>query len=185
MTDSTRPRPEFSARPPDGVTEAQWAIRRVGPDKPTKGVILSHNLVGCYTHFFRGCTVPCPSQGPCEPCANGTPRRWHSWFALYNPTNSFKAIMEITPRVIEAFDLAFRKNRTLRGLAIEMHRAPAKPNGKLYATITESTVPKETLPKSCDVAKHLMRMWGYAVDTSAIQIFADDEIAPTEKRGSA
>lgn len=183
MSETGRPRPEFYARPPEGITEAQWVIRRVGADKSSKGIILSHNLVGCYTHFWRGCTIPCPSKGACEPCGNGSPRRWHSWFAAYQPTSGFRAIMEITPRVIEAFDAAFRKNRTLRGLAFDLHRSPAKPNGKLYAVLSESNVPKDSLPKAPDVAKHLMRMWGFAVDMSPIQIFPhNEEDHPKEKK---
>lgn len=185
MGGDLRPRPEFLARPPEGIMEPQWAIRRVPADKKMTVVILSHNLVGCYTHFFRGCTVSCPSHGHCEACENGTPRRWHSWFGGWNPKNDFRAIVEITPRVIEAFDSAFRKERTLRGKEVTLHRAPAKPNGKLYASIVDAGVSKDVLPKAPDVAKHLMRMWGYTVDMSPMKIFESETQMKMKREGGA
>jgi hypothetical protein len=185
MTEDRRPRPEFLARPPEALIEPQWQIRRVRAKGTLGGVCLSHNLVGCYTHFFRGSTVPCPSQGTCEACDSNISRRWHSWFGAWAPETGGKCIVEVTLRAVSTFDARFRTNRTLRGCKFAIKRVPERDNGKLHVVLTDGDVPNDAIPKDCDVVKHLMRMWGYAVDLSPAKLFDPAAEAHAKRQGDA
>lgn len=171
-------KPLFAARPPDGVEEEVWKVLRVAPKAVLKGVILSHNLIGTFTHYYRGSSRPCPPQGICEACDANYRRDWHSWFAAWSPESGNRVIVEITLKAVTAYDAFFRKHRTLRGAKFAMHRVPARANGKLFASLTEGDLPTSALPKDADIVKHLLRMWGYSLDKNPAELFGADDQQP-------
>jgi len=149
----------FGRRPDDGVSPRQWKIRRCGATEKLIGTCLSHDLIGGYTHWFRGRTLPCVDPSTCEACQASTPRRWHSWFAAKLTKFSELVIIEITERAVEPFDSWFRQHRTLRGVCFELSRKGRKENGQLCVRLKDGVVPSDQLQSIGEIDFMLLRMW--------------------------
>jgi hypothetical protein len=149
----------FQRRPSEGVKPQQWRIKRCGATEKLIGVCLSHDIFGCYTHWYRGRTMPCVDEKTCEACLQGVEKRWHSWFAGMLRNSEEKLIIEITARSVEPFDTFFCEHRTLRGANFELSRPSSRKNGKVHVRLKMSAVPSEQLPKAGGLEQMLLRMW--------------------------
>ena len=105
-------------------------------------LILSHDITGCYTHFWHGRTTP-HKRTACEPCDQGKQPEWHGYLACVQPNTRIRWILEITKGCAKVLDEHFRAHRTLKGTIIQAGRTSAKPNGRQYIKII-STLPAET-----------------------------------------
>lgn len=61
--------PTFSHNVPDDPRGPSFPIIRTPIGKPIAAIVTSLNLVGCYTHYWKGRTVPCEGSG-CRLCAD-------------------------------------------------------------------------------------------------------------------
>jgi hypothetical protein len=164
----------FTRRPEEVPEVDMWRVIRVPPSGRVSVTILSHDLIGRYTHFFRRRSVPCMLPDTCEACNQGVPRRYHSWFCALGHKSGECAIVEITKRAVGYFDAAFRAHRTLRGLVAHMTRVPqGKENGKVHAIIEKPKVEVE-LPKSANIELILLQMWELPI---TLQIPVDERKA--------
>lgn len=59
--------PTFTRNVPDDPRGPSFPIVRTPPAKPLIGIITSEDLVGCYTHYYKGRTVPCDGKA-CQQC---------------------------------------------------------------------------------------------------------------------
>lgn len=149
----------FSRRPSEARPARRWDIVRVKAGKAIMGVMLGHDVVGAYTHWWGGRTVPC--NGPdCSPCSKNVELRWHGYLPLYSLKTRDTSIVEFTEACVEVIDRWFSEHRTLRGCVIEIHRPGAKANGELRAKVYDGPLAKAVLPESPQVEEILMRMWG-------------------------
>jgi len=62
--------PTFTHDVPTDPRGPAFPIVRTPPGRPLTAIVTSPNLVGCYTHYFKGRTTPCDST-PCHLCAIG------------------------------------------------------------------------------------------------------------------
>lgn len=159
MSEEQRDFPGFTRRPPDEEKEPQWQIIRCGGTETLRGMCLSHDLLGCYTHFFRGRTTPCTRPKTCEACEAGNVTRWHAWIAAMNVRRLDRAIVELTFAAMPQVDESFCRFRTLRGLDFEITRRGGKQNGRLVWRAKAGTLPQEQVPRAPDLPKMLLRMW--------------------------
>jgi hypothetical protein len=149
----------FQRRPDEPLKESTWKIIRCGATERLTGIVLSHDLTGCFTHFWKHRTVPCMAPDPCVPCQAADPRRWHSWFAALVGRHNDQAIVEITLRATGYFDDAFRSHRTLRGQGFTLCRVPSRANGKLLARLGDGAITSDLLQKAPNVERLLLQMW--------------------------
>ena len=127
--------------------------------KPFQGaVILSHDIVGCYTHYWCRRTIPCRKDG-CPACEKGYSARWHGWVFVQSRKTASKGIFEFTAGASAGLDKYFKEHRTLRGAIINAWREPAKANGRLVIQLEESKMDASVLPKAIKILPILMRMW--------------------------
>lgn len=159
MKDTNGSKLGFQRRPPESDTETTVEVRRVAPGRPIRGIVLSHDLAGRFTHWFGGRTVPC-HDGECKACNESVERRWKGWLAIYNPDTRGICILEITPKTVPPIDEYFRAHRTLRGAQITASRIGKKDNGKVVATLCSGPIHNDDLPTCPQVEKVLLKMWG-------------------------
>lgn len=62
--------PHFTSNVPPDPRGPAFPIVRTPPGRAFSAIITSPDLVGCYTHYFKGRTVPCEGAG-CTLCAKG------------------------------------------------------------------------------------------------------------------
>lgn len=148
----------FSELPPDSECPLGFDIVRA----PAKGsfdcVCLSEMAVGKFTHWWCGRTQPC--DGPeCAKCLQGSPRRWHSWVAVYTQRSSRTFILEVPPGPAKFLGDFRSKHLTLRGASLAVSRNNGKANGKVRIGVARSGIDSLLLPVCPDVVAMLERMW--------------------------
>jgi len=118
-----------------------------------QAIVTSHDLIGCYTHFFHGSTKPCEGES-CEACAEGMPFRWHAYFAAVDVLNHLHFVFEVTALGAKHFTDYRDLHGTLRGCQFIARRWNNRPNGRILiqtkpADLTEINIPLPPDLKSC------------------------------------
>lgn len=62
--------PQFSHDVPADPRGPAFPIVRTPPGRAFSGIVTSPNLVGCFTHYYHGRTIPCEGDG-CRLCMAG------------------------------------------------------------------------------------------------------------------
>lgn len=158
MTKRKAEMPIWQRRPDDDEMSLRYELYRV-PARGAKGlIILSHDVLGAYTHWWRGRTNPCTGEN-CSACAEGNRRRWHGWFMTLAPQQRRQLIFEVTAAGAAAVDAYFKEHRTLRGAVITALRVPAKENGKLILSLAKSSLQSQEIPKAAKIEDLLLKIW--------------------------
>jgi hypothetical protein len=149
---------DFQEFPPDIECPVGFDIVRA----PSKGtfdcVCLSSIAMGKYTHWWHGRTQPCEGVD-CPKCLSGSPRRWHSWVAVYNERSGRVFLLEVPAGAAKCLGDFRSKSGTLRGVGIALKRANGKVNGPVRVGFAKPRTNNDLLPACPDVAALLERMW--------------------------
>ena len=155
----------MARRPSKDAGRIIYPLMRCGA-KPFQGaVILSHDILGCYTHYWCRRTIPCRKDN-CPACDQGYSPRWHGWVFVQSQKTANKAIFEFTAGASANVDKYFREHRTLRGGIINAWREPARINGRLVIQVIKGTRDPDSLPKAIKLLPILMRMWNTRYEPS-------------------
>jgi hypothetical protein len=150
-------------------------IRRTPVSGSAGGIILSDDILGCYTHFWQGRTRPC--AGPaCNICAEGIARRWHAWFVTKNKHDSHQFLVEVPAGPALALAAWRKENFTLRGWLIKLSRANKKVNGRVIIEMSGPKVDSMLLPPCPDVPGLLLRMWQVKNGQAVIDIIDEPRV---------
>jgi hypothetical protein len=146
-------------------------LHRSKPGRTITALIASADLVGAYTHFWKGRTSIC-TYPACEPCSTSRSARWYGFLHIWSPETNASGILELTPSCLPAVDDWLEKFGTLRGAKICVSRASHKINSRVIATLKASPYALEKIPPALDLIAQLSRMWEVTRDTAAD---ADDD----------
>lgn len=149
---------EWNRRPPDNEPRGGWSLRRC----PTKGflavVIVSHDLMGRYTHYFAGRTRPCQGND-CEACNKNMRPRWHGYLCAIDLQTNEKIIVEVTSSIASQLGEWFDSHRTLKGSRMKLERRSPKPNGKITCKLAEPAPGTGELPTAPDIRPIMNKIW--------------------------
>jgi len=150
--------PVLSNHPPTDATPHALTLRRVQPGKPALFVVTSPDLLGCWTHYWGGRTVPC-EDSHCRPCLEGMPRRWHAYLGAYGPSTHSACLVELTALACQPL-LDYRKaHGTLRGCEVRARRAGQALNSRLIVTCSPADLQGLPLPPPPDLPRCLAVLW--------------------------
>lgn len=144
----------------------QYDLFRVPAKGMGRAIVVSHDVVGADTHYWRGRSQPC-SGDKCEACEDGQSPRWRGYLAVMSPKSGRVVILEITAAAAGAIEAYFNKHRTLRGAGIVAERVGQKPNGRLRLMLTPPAAEIDQLPKAPQIQRLLARIWGLNQDRTA------------------
>lgn len=169
----------FDESPPEELGPVGLAIKRA----PTLGAdvwtILSEQLLGCGTHYYRRRTQPCVGDG-CSICADGQPRRWYGWLVGYDVARREKVLVEVPPGVAIALRAYRGQVGNLRGHVIRLSRRNKKENGPVRGEFAAGKFGSELLPPCPDIICLLMRMWQVRDFAGVEEMGQALQIHPTE-----
>jgi hypothetical protein len=148
----------WSPRPDRDPLTLHLDLLRARPGKTFSGIVLSNDIEGAYTHYWRGRTVKCDGQ-PCEACLASRQPRWYGYVAIWLPTSNAKALLELTPTCVPQIDEYFKLHGTLRGSLISLTRQNNKINSRVIAKIQEANYTTTAIPQDPPVRQLLERMW--------------------------
>lgn len=152
----------FTSAPPDDPRGNGLPLLRTPTATPLVAAITCENLLGCYTHFWGGRTVPHDATD-CEPCASGAPYRWHGYISAFDHRNGTAFLFETTARAAEPFKEWFDKYGTLRGAKFEATRLHKRPNGRVQIRLKSIDLIEFPLPKPPNIIAALAIIWNIAL----------------------
>jgi hypothetical protein len=155
--------PTFTRHVPEDPRGPAFPILRTPAGRPLTAIITSPDLVGCFTHYFKGRTIPC--EGPdCEAHQAGVPYRWHAYQSAYILSTSLHFLFECTAQAASHFTDYREAHQTLRGCEFEARRMNNRPNARILIRCRPAQLQGITLPTPPDLVKCLSILWGFSAD---------------------
>lgn len=158
--------PTFSRNVPQDPRGPAFPIMRVHATRPLVAIVTSPDLVGCFTHFFKGRTVPCELPD-CEPHREGIPYRWHAYLSAYIPQTGVHFLFECTAQAANHFTDYRDNHGTLRGCLFKGTRMHGKVNGRVLIKCSPADLTSIRLPNPPDLIKCLSILWDFPADDVA------------------
>jgi len=143
---------------PDAATTPALSIVRTPTLKAIVAVVTTPDMLGTYTHWWKGRTIPC-ERPQCEACDAGTPRRWHSWLGAITVSTSEPFLFELTAGAAPPLTQYKEAYGTLRGCLFQASRASARPNARVVIRTKPADLSKIKLPDPPDLVKCLAILW--------------------------
>lgn len=181
--------PTYTNQIPAPSSGPALPIRRTPPQTPLIAIVTSDDLIGTYTHYFKGRTQPCETPN-CEPCQEGIPFRWHAYLSAWETKTALHFIFETTAAGAEPFTDYRDHHGTLRGCLFQAKRWLQRPNGRLLIQTKPVDLKEIRLPQPPDLIKCLAILWnlsdnhlapdGYRPDRK-MKAIAPDTRKPTKK----
>ena len=143
--------------PPQTQTKG-YDLRRTPADKPLKGIITCEEMIGCYTHWWGGRTVPCEDE-TCEACKANTPARWHCYLSILEAGSRDHFIFECTGKAALAFADWKNTDQKLRGALMTAHRPKRRRNSRVEIILRPYDISGIVLPEPPDLIKAMSVIW--------------------------
>jgi hypothetical protein len=161
MSDRTERVPEWGDSPAH-VSAPAATIFKIGGGQAKDFVILSSKVVGVYTHYVGGRTLPCTGKnGDCWIDHRKTSTRWQGWVAVSNLHSVAQwGYLCLTQTAFQRNEYLVGLAENLRGLQLKVGRAGGEKNSLLFCSATGRYALMNRLPAEPDVKAFLMRLWG-------------------------
>jgi hypothetical protein len=160
--------PNWSHTVPNAAIKHGYDLRRTPPDRPLRAVITCNELLGCYTHWWSGRTVPCESPH-CPACEENTPARWHAYVSCFDPKTHEVFLFECTACAARALEHYYNSFGSLRGCLFTATRPKRRRNAKIEILTQPADLSNLTLPQPPNLEKALAIIWqipANAIDTN-------------------
>jgi len=151
--------PIFTNAPPQDDRAYSLPLARTPANGKLIGIITTHDLIGCATHWYGGRTIPCEGE-TCKACLEGVPWRWHSYIAAMLKGTRHHVLLEFTAQASEKLIEYRDAHKTLRGCGITAKRLRNRANGRVMLTCTQTDLESIHLPPEPNVTKALSLIWG-------------------------
>lgn len=155
--------PKWSSEIPESPRGPALPIRRTPAGKPLEAIVTSFDLIGCFTHYWRGSTHPCEGD-KCEACSEGLPYRWHAYMTACDFFSHLHFIFECTAISAEFFTAFRAKYMSLRGCHFKATRWNNRPNGRILIRTQMADMDKLALPEPVDLKKCMAILWSLPAD---------------------
>ncbi len=156
--------PTYTNRIPDSPRGPALPIRRTPAYSALVAIVTAEDLVGCYTHYYHGRTVPCELPN-CPAHDEGIPYRWHAYMSAYDVKSALHFIFEVTAAGAEPF-IEYRDHHgSLRGCLFQARRLHNRPNGRLLIQTKPANLKEVRVPKAPDLTKCLAILWNLPTPT--------------------
>lgn len=164
--------------PPTPKKLPHLPLIRLGAGASLKCAITVPTAIGIDTHFFHRRTLPCTGEN-CPGCADGRPKRWEGYVAVWTAAPSRHVIIALTPGVAADLQAIAGDNANLRGRLVLFARLGKRTNGRVTITAEDNIVPTEKLPPEPDLRAHMVHIWG--LDQSHVGQDAPDYAAEARR----
>lgn len=148
----------FTNTPPKDPRGPALRLLRTPSVGTLRAIVTSEDLVGTFTHFWRGRTLP-HNPDKCEACQDGFPFRWHAWLSAVTENAHEHVLFEMTPQACEHFVLYRQAHNTLRGCLFNAWRPSGRPNGRVFIKVRPANLTDINLPDAPDLLKLLSMIW--------------------------
>lgn len=155
--------PTWSNKVPDQPRGPALPIRRTPAYKPLVAIVTSDDIIGCYTHFYHGSTMPCEPPN-CPACHDGLPYRWHAYLTAVDCHDGLHFIFECTALSAENFTTYREAHGTLKGCCFQARRWHSRPNGRILIQTKPADLTERSLPHAPDLKQCMAILWSLPAD---------------------
>ena len=155
--------PQFSREVPKDPRGSAFPIVRTPANGHLQAIVTSPDLIGCYTHYFKGRTAPCEGKR-CEACQAGMPYRWHAYQSALTTKDHLHCLFECTAQAAENFTEYREAHGSLRGCLFQARRLHSRPNGRIIIITKPADLKEIVLPAPPDLISCLSILWGFSTD---------------------
>lgn len=138
-------------------------IRRTPAAGVLAAVITSPDMLGAYTHYYGGRTVPC-ARPDCKACADGLPYRWHGYVSAWDLRTAEHVLLEVTAAGAEPLVEYHRSHGTLRGCEIRASRPTKRHNGRVAIHTRPYDLKTARLPREPNLLAVLAHLWSLPLE---------------------
>jgi hypothetical protein len=150
--------PNWSNQIPERSKHNGFDLVRTPADKPFAAIVTCEDLIGCYTHYWGGRTVPCEGE-TCRACAELQSSRWHGYLSCFNPRTHDHCIFEFTQKAAYAFQEYREAHGTLRGCYFQATRPKRRKNSRVVIQCKPADLTQITLPHPPDMIRAMATIW--------------------------
>ncbi len=150
--------PGWSNAVPANPRGPAYPLLRTPPAKPLVAIVTSKDLVGCYTHFYKGRTIPCEGEN-CPAHQEGIPYRWHAYMSAYRVEDGVHFIFECTAQAAEHFTDYRDSNNGLRGCFFRASRMNSRANSRVIIRTKPCDLKTQYLPEPPNIEQCLSIIW--------------------------
>lgn len=150
--------PKWQSEPPKDCQRSAFRLMRTPTSRPLQGYVISHQLLGCPTHYVGNRTIPCEAPH-CQACESGIGWRWHGYLLVYLDSVSEIIIFEMTAISAQAFNDYYTRYGTLRGCLFKAERQNSRNNGRVLIQTKPGDMTRINLPKDIDLRRLLCHIW--------------------------
>lgn len=147
----------YNTLPPEAENQS-LPIRRTPANKTVTCIVTSDDLLGTFTHFYRGRTTPC-ERPDCDACRDGHPWRYHAYVGALARTQGLHFIFEMTAQAAAKLIEYRDRYSTLRSCQIDAYRWGKRPNGRVILKASPSGIAPTDLPLGPNLVKCLSVLW--------------------------
>lgn len=151
--------PRWDVPPPTPTNLPYLPLVRVPPGKPLSGLLTSQSVLGVWTHFLGGRTLPCMSSD-CKGCEAQMPKRWEGYISLITPSPSKHILVALTPGAALGISDTAPDPLQLRGNLVIFERGGKRLNSRLRARVERVDFYQKMLPPEPNLKEHLVHIWG-------------------------
>ena len=178
--------PGWKRRPDLAGGLLDFQIHRIGANGEKNLVILSHDIVGADTHYYRSRTRVCIGAA-CAACRDKNEPRWRGYAFGLRQAQQTIVLFELTPAAMPNLHEWFCAHRTMRGLVVDFARMKGVANGRLLANNLRQYSAAAPLPSAKSIKTALTKLWRLN-DQESVELernedlgLAPDEIKPEPK----
>lgn len=164
--------PQYSTAPPKDSAGYGIPLIRTPANGKLVLAIVSEEMIGCPTHWYRGRTVPCEAVD-CQACNDGYPWRWHGYVIGMQTAGRRLVLFECTAQAAEEINKYRTINSTLRGCILTTARHRNRHNGRVIVTTQAGDLAQLNLPSPPLITAHLAKIWNLPA--------VIDQVRPTVK----
>ena len=150
--------PNFSNDLPAKTENRGYDLTRTPSDGQLKGLITCHDLIGCYTHWWGGRTVPCEDDN-CEACKANTPSRWHCYLSLLLTKTFDHILFECTGKAALPLIEWRDEHGTLRGAFMTAWRPKRRHNARVEILLKPYDTSQLKFPPAPDLKRAMPVIW--------------------------
>lgn len=163
--------PRYSNTPPNPADGVALPILRTPASGKIKAIVTSDDLIGTFTHFWGGHTVPCTSP-ECDACKHGIPSRWHAYLSAWNPPKALHFLYECTAGAAQVLVDYRNTHEQLRSCVFEAYRWRNARNGRVMLRCEPHPDQRHPLPPAPNLEHVLSILWQ----------LPKDNVKPTDDR---
>lgn len=157
-------------------------IRRLKANEDLQFIVLSRALVGIWTHWMKGASMPCVNpRSSCKGCIGSEPTRQKFLLHVYSYYTKQEEVLELPPGAAQDFLEFYPMGATIRGQRLKIKRGGGK-----KARLTVDILPpydEQTigpLPAEKDPVIPLIELWSLDKKSTS---FTKDSRFPKDQTG--